>query len=178
MSIIKGTGRCANCGVKERETQSYCRSCSNQLRNKNKRPKNPCSNCQINPKIPGMGQRYCKECREFIPGQILTYEKTREYTRRWKYKLEPLDIETILIQQNFMCAIPMCKTPIDISSMHVDHDHMCCNNKNKQTCGKCVRGFLCNSCNTGLGRFRDDPDFLKEAFNYIIFHREKMNLDE
>ena len=29
------------------------------------------------------------------------------------------------------------------------------------------RGFLCNSCNTGLGYFYDNPDLLKEAAIYL-----------
>ena len=29
------------------------------------------------------------------------------------------------------------------------------------------RGFLCDSCNTGLGKFRDDPDLLARAIDYL-----------
>ena len=30
------------------------------------------------------------------------------------------------------------------------------------------RGFLCNNCNAGLGRFRDDPSILQKAINYLL----------
>lgn len=55
------------------------------------------------------------------------------------------------------------------SKMHIDHDHACCTTENyKRTkCGKCNRGGLCQDCNFGLGRFRDDVDRLKSAIQYL-----------
>lgn len=47
----------------------------------------------------------------------------------------------------------------------VDHDHGCC--PGKESCGNCVRGFLCSPCNLALGLMRDDPDRLRTAASYI-----------
>lgn len=41
--------------------------------------------------------------------------------------------------------------------MHIDHDHRT---------GK-VRGILCQACNLGLGKFRDDPALIKSAIRYL-----------
>lgn len=48
----------------------------------------------------------------------------------------------------------------------IDHDHNCCDAGNK-SCGRCVRGVLCNDCNRGLGMFEDSPENLIVAAGYI-----------
>jgi hypothetical protein len=66
----------------------------------------------------------------------------------------------LLISQNYKCAI--CQENPNgwngqSGRFDVDHDHKT---------GK-VRGLLCSSCNTSLGKFKDDISILKRAINYL-----------
>lgn len=55
--------------------------------------------------------------------------------------------------------------------IHVDHDHSCC--PGARSCGKCVRGGLCGGCNMALGAFRDSPEILRKAADYVARKRGK-----
>ena len=45
----------------------------------------------------------------------------------------------------------MCRTVFeDAQPVFIDHDHACYPDE-KASCGRCVRGLLCLSCNTTLG---------------------------
>jgi hypothetical protein len=50
-------------------------------------------------------------------------------------------------------------------ALSVDHDHACCTGD--RSCGECVRGLLCSSCNFAVGYMRDDPARLRAAATYI-----------
>ena len=56
-------------------------------------------------------------------------------------------------KQDYKCAI--CKEVFEL--LAVDH----CHETNK------VRGLLCTNCNNGLGRFKDNIQFLNNAIKYL-----------
>lgn len=77
-----------------------------------------------------------------------------------------IDLSTYNIlakKQNYSCYI--CKTPEEKlrTALSVDHCHKT---------GR-VRGLLCDSCNNGLGRFKDSIVFLEEAIKYLKAHSEE-----
>ena len=57
--------------------------------------------------------------------------------------------------QEEACAI--CGYPQFSEDLSIDHCH---------ETGE-VRGLLCKHCNLGLGHFRDDPERLKAAIDYL-----------
>lgn len=85
-------------------------------------------------------------------------EKSRWHTIHKKYKLTKQLYLDILEQQGGACAI--CKRKPKRYWLSVDHDHSCC--PGIKTCGNCVRGLLCSSCNSFLGRVSDSAEPLIE----------------
>jgi hypothetical protein len=71
------------------------------------------------------------------------------------YGMKPGDRKNLLESQDNLCAI--CKKNLIGIKYCVDHDHTT----------KKIRGILCNECNTGLGKFKDSLQLLKEVVLYL-----------
>jgi Recombination endonuclease VII len=97
---------------------------------------------------------------------LAEYNKThrnqlRVNSRKWKYKvkygLTPEQWDAIFESQGRSCAI--CRATTSGSKNHwaTDHDHESLK----------VRGILCDGCNKGLGSFKDSPEYLQKAIEYL-----------
>jgi hypothetical protein len=94
-------------------------------------------------------------------------DKVKKYQRisnlRKNFKLEVEDYEKMYEEQKGLCAI--CNKPetyIHQSTgkpprLSVDH----CHSRGK------IRKLLCKACNQGLGLFKDNPEILRKAANYV-----------
>jgi hypothetical protein len=83
--------------------------------------------------------------------------RSKEYQLRSKYGITSADREHMLSEQGFSCAICKDDAPGGSGTWHVDHCHAT----------GVVRGLLCTRCNTGLGQFRDNTEFLSNAIAYL-----------
>jgi hypothetical protein len=84
------------------------------------------------------------------------------YNLRARYGIDAKEKNDMLAKQNNLCAI--CYKPFkNKKQTHVDH----CHTTNK------LRGILCHHCNTGLGKFNDDPKMLQRAIYYIEYHAKQ-----
>lgn len=119
-----------------------------------------CNNCQVtkplddfyNDKNKPLGKEYrCKVCAKIKRDKNLLMSN---------YGLTTEDYSKMLKSQDSRCAI-CSRTDTGIErtkKLSVDHDH--------QT-GE-IRGLLCNWCNQGLGHFRDSPELLNKAVQYLL----------
>ncbi|MDD4602527.1 MAG: endonuclease VII domain-containing protein [Bacteroidales bacterium] len=91
----------------------------------------------------------CKDCRKTIDGAAL---KSSERKR----------MEAIKPEIFFVC--PICKKasiPGITANLVIDHNH---------TTGN-ANDWVCDSCNTGLGRFKDNVELLQEIIQYLKKHQ-------
>ncbi len=55
----------------------------------------------------------------------------------------------------------MCRTPfLDGQPIFIDHDHTCCQGE-KSSCGNCIQGLLCLTCNTALNHIERKYDMAR-----------------
>lgn len=98
---------------------------------------------------------YCRECRRLINIQ-------RQFT------ITGPEYRQLLSFNNLLCWL--CDAPEDspqnlkknnVYRHCVDHDNGCCYKQAREgklaTCGLCVRGILCNTCNVRLGKYERLP---------------------
>jgi hypothetical protein len=128
---------------------------------------------------------YCKNCKPnrkdyHDSWRSKNREKVNAYSRKTKarpeskirereraiernYNISVDEYNRIVQDQNGVCAI--CER-IPTRAFSIDHDHNCCPERSR-SCGKCIRGLLCQTCNQALGMFLDSPEILLNAVEYL-----------
>lgn len=92
---------------------------------------------------------YCKTCKN---------KRTIVNNYKRRYNLSASEVEDL--RKRFpVCAI--CG-----SDVHLDIDH------NHET-GE-VRGILCHNCNSGIGHFKENPEKLLQAVEYLKFFKKEI----
>lgn len=115
--------------------------------------------------------KVCNHCVRLRQSEQRTATSLKEKNRRKNNSLKynfGITLEQYLemeSKQNKLCAIckneetalhSFTKIPLELS---VDHCH---------TTGK-IRGLLCSTCNRGLGYFKDSPQLLGRAIEYLTY---------
>jgi hypothetical protein len=123
------------------------------------------------------GRKKCFHCREWLPESAYrsgarTYDGlypecldcSHDQRLRRTYGITAAVFDAMLAAQGGGCSI--CGGQSDVGRrLCVDHDHSCC--PGLKSCGKCVRGLLCNSCNRAIGLLGDDPERVRKVISYL-----------
>ena len=114
----------------------------------------------------------CKECmrerrkHHKPPVRERRHLQARRYRLVNIYSITPERYDAMMEQQGGVCAI--CDKPSETRLLSVDHDHACC--PGPKSCGQCVRGLLCVSCNATIARLEDEG-WGQRAQQYLAKHR-------
>jgi hypothetical protein len=122
------------------------------------------------PSIFAKNKNLCKDCdnarcRDYYhrnPSKSRERRKRRT-SRKYNWMNHGLTEQvytTLLNQENRKCHV--CK--ID-EATQIDHDHACC--EGRYGCSSCVRGLVCNRCNTALYFVKDSREQLTKMLDYL-----------
>lgn len=111
----------------------------------------------------------CPDCRSKHyernrPRRKIDPKKKREYKVKHYYGLSLDQLDKLTRQQGNKCAACGRSAPKG-KSLSIDHDHECC--EGTASCGRCVRGLLCQRCNSFLGLVDDNPSLIERMIDYI-----------
>lgn len=133
---------------------TQCRDCRNTYLREHNR-----NRLQQDPEFRAQRSRYWQEFRA-TRGDEWARQRNRQHKLKLYYGISAEDYDRMLDAQGGRCAI--CggtQTEADVRKRHLSVDHC-------HATGR-VRGLLCESCNFGLGKFRDDPALLAAALEYL-----------
>jgi hypothetical protein len=116
-------------------------------------------------------ETFCKKCSDIKRKLSNRRNPLTVKNRKLKaaHNINLSDFNEMLEGQNGVCMI--CKKPETakprgrLLSLSVDHCH--------ET--NIIRGLLCGNCNQGLGRFKDSPELMRKAAEYIEFYKDRNN---
>jgi hypothetical protein len=102
------------------------------------------------------------QCKSCLNPKITKWSKENRDKRRMAVLKSATGVtseqyKNLLNIQNNECAICQKSMELNKKYLAVDHNHST----------GVVRGLLCNTCNVGLGYFRDNLDLLFNAINYL-----------
>ena len=113
-------------------------------------------------KISVLKKQYYQQNRETLLKKSKQYQSTRkEHNKDYRLKrcfgISLEEYNRKLQLQEFQCAICHIHQDELTLSLSVDHNH-----KTNQ-----IRGLLCNNCNTAIGRLKENPEYFKNAVEYL-----------
>lgn len=164
-------GSCSNgCVTPASGTSGWCPNCKKRGGSPTRRNKGSIVNSDIEKNCSGCDTIFpieeffashhayrCRDCQN--------KQKRKDYLKR-TYGIEESTYIKMLNSSGGGCFI--CgKTKENNGGRYlsVDHDHSCCNGP--RSCGKCVRGILCDTCNRAVGLLQDNPENAMAVAVYI-----------
>lgn len=124
-------------------------------------PQVPCWGCGVEFTLPHSafrGRNYCNHCIHLLTMYSYLITPGLQLPR---YHMNEVQYIKLHVAQGFSCLLCEAKT-----QLFIDHDHGCCPKKS-MSCGKCVRGLLCGTCNIIVGYVENRRDVVERVPQYL-----------
>jgi hypothetical protein len=174
------------------QVDHYCKSCRNAKNLKAQRgPANkPCTvdNCERRHYAKGYCRLHYDRVRNYgrteIYQEVLGLNEVRHGFYSFESRVERMGITLKEWEQLSKDGCNICSAKPGkgtIRNLHVEHDHKCC--PGSKSCGKCVRGAVCNRCNTAIGlyeknKLRDDYPNREKIIDFLAnYNARRKRLD-
>lgn len=117
------------------------------------------------------GQKKCLGCVRWLDESSFTVDQTTVDNLKVRCKLckviqlNNIDYDQYMVifdRQNGRCAV--CQKENE-KSLAIDHNHKCCSSR--YSCGKCIRGLLCSSCNLAEGLLYSSAVVIANMLEYV-----------
>jgi hypothetical protein len=139
---------------------SYCKVCSKSYYYSNRQT------------APTPDKKVCKKCNleltsDKFYGRAHTKDGLSTRCRSCLVKASVSSRFKLSLEEYELLLSKGCDACGSFDGLCIDHDHSCC--PGQVTCGKCLRGVLCNSCNTAEGFIKT----IEQANGLIRYMKEK-----
>lgn len=138
----------------------------------------PCYNRMTKMGLPINGSERAAECifagcRSLVRDSLNHGLCKLHYHTTWRFSIS---VEKLVeLSQNLVCGNAGCGAVESLGKrkhLHLDHDHRCCppgkfGTSSKMSCGKCIRGWLCSTCNSALGMLQENPRKIQGLLDYV-----------
>jgi hypothetical protein len=131
--------------------------------------------CPRGHSIKTFGRTKYGQCRKCHGMKTSIYSKNhprstilnRKSILKLRFHMTIEDYEKLFKKQKGKCAICGSKDSQVKRQKYfcIDRDHKCC--PTSKSCGKCIRGLLCQRCNSLLGYSYDNINILRNAIKYL-----------
>jgi hypothetical protein len=100
----------------------------------------------------GRGKHHVSRCTECHDPAAARRNSLKHKLKR--YGLDEEKLALLIALDGEICALCGKTQQVNGCDLDIDHDHACCP-ASSRSCGQCVRGRLCRSCNLMLGRIEE-----------------------
>lgn len=127
-----------------------------------------CTTCKVDKPLADYGRHkltkdgHISRCKPCESARVKAYYAANPNKNRAivRHNITLAEYELMLASQGGGCKI--CAST---ENLRIDHDHSCC--AGTHSCGKCIRGILCQGCNSALGLLGDTKQGVQRALDYL-----------